>query len=73
MSKSLQELGIDLLSREERLELLGEIWDSLTPEVDDEIPESHREELDRRIALADANPQAGKPWQEVKARLLGGQ
>ena len=71
MSSTLQELGIDRLSNEERLRLIGEIWDSLTPINQLEIPESHREELDRRLADADANPAAGRPWEEVRARLRG--
>ncbi len=72
MSPTLQELGIDRMSPEERLRLIGEIWDSLTPPEQGEIPESHREELDRRLAEADANPGAGSPWEDVKARLWGG-
>jgi putative addiction module component (TIGR02574 family) len=35
------------------------------------IPESHREELDRRLAAADADPAPGRPWEEVRARLRG--
>ena len=71
MSSTLQELGIDRLSNEERLRLIGEIWESLTPIDQLEIPESHREELDRRLADADADPAAGRPWEEVRARLRG--
>ena len=52
-------------------QLLGEIWDSLSHD-DTSIPESHREELDRRLAAADADPAAGKPWEEVCARLRNG-
>ena len=73
MSPTLQDLGIDRISAEDRLRLIGEIWDSLSPAEQGEIPESHREELDRRLATADANPSAGSPWEEVKARLRGGQ
>jgi putative addiction module component (TIGR02574 family) len=72
MSPTLQKLGIDRMSPEERLRLIAEIWDSLPPVEQREIPESHREELDRRLAAAEANPGAGSPWSEVKARLLGG-
>jgi putative addiction module component (TIGR02574 family) len=71
MSQTLQALGIDRMSNEERLRLIGEIWESLTPIHQMEIPESHRAELDRRLAAADANPAAGKPWEEVRARLRG--
>jgi putative addiction module component (TIGR02574 family) len=73
MSPTLQELGIDQMTPEDRLRLIGEIWDSLLREKQPaEIPESHREELDRRLAAADADPSAGSPWEEVRARLRGG-
>ena len=71
MSPTLQELGIDRLSNVERLRLIGEIWESLTPIDQLEIPESHREELDRRLAAAEAEPRSGRPWEEVRARLRG--
>jgi putative addiction module component (TIGR02574 family) len=73
MSPTLQELGIDRMSREDRLRLLGEIWDTLTPVTQAAIPDAHREELDRRLAAADADPAAGLPWEEVRNRLRGGQ
>jgi putative addiction module component (TIGR02574 family) len=66
----MQDLGIDRLSAEHRLRLIGEIWDSLSPESVP-IPASHREELDRRLAAADADPAAGRPWEEVRTRLRG--
>lgn len=71
MSSTLQQLGIDRMDNDERLRLIGEIWDSLAPIGQLEIPESHREELDRRLAAADANPAAGRPWEEVRGRLRG--
>jgi putative addiction module component (TIGR02574 family) len=71
MSPTLKELGIDRLGREERLRLIEEVWESLAPVENLEIPESHREELDRRLAAADADPAAGRPWEEVRARLRG--
>ena len=70
MAPTIQDLGIDRLSAEHRLRLIGEIWDSLSTEST-AIPESHREELDRRLAAADTDPAAGRPWEEVRARLRG--
>jgi putative addiction module component (TIGR02574 family) len=72
MPPTLRDLGIDRMSREERLQLLGDIWDTLTPVNQEPISESHREELARRIAAADADPTAGAPWEEVRERLRGG-
>jgi putative addiction module component (TIGR02574 family) len=70
MPPTLKALGIDRLSAEDRLELIGEIWDSL---VDDDpegsIPERHRPELERRLEAAEADPGAAIPWEVVKARL----
>lgn len=68
MAPTIQDLGIDRLTAEHRLQLIGEIWDSLSIE-NTEIPKSHREELDRRLAAADADPATGRPWEEVRARL----
>ena len=58
------------MSVPQRLELISEIWDSI-PETSDalDVPAWHREELERRLASADANPEAGVPWEEAKARL----
>ena len=72
MSPTIQDLGIDRLNVEDRLRLIGEIWDSFPPLDELEIPEGHRQELDRRIAAAEANPSAGHPWTEVKNLLRGG-
>lgn len=73
MPPTLQELGIDRLSPEDRLVLIEQIWDSLSGTDLSEIPQSHRDELDRRIVEADANPSAGSSWHEARARLRGGQ
>jgi putative addiction module component (TIGR02574 family) len=57
---------------EDRLRLVEAVWDGIAdqdygPELTDEI----KAELDRRIAELDRNPDAGVPWEEVKARVLG--
>ena len=67
MVPSLHDLGIDRLNTEERLELISAIWDSLPPLP--EIPESHKRELERRMALSDADPGRNLPWREVLDRL----
>lgn len=69
MTPTIQTLGIDQLSPEVRLHLMGEIWDSLNDESLGEIPESHREELDRRLAARELNPNATSPWEVVRDRL----
>ncbi len=63
---------IHKLSVAERIQLVEDIWDSVAAEAD-EIPITipQRQELDHRLAEADAYPGRGAPWDEVKARLLG--
>jgi putative addiction module component (TIGR02574 family) len=65
------QLGIDRLSTEDRMRLVEEILESL--DADREPPpltEAQRQELDRRIALLEADPSRGTPWEEVEARIL---
>jgi putative addiction module component (TIGR02574 family) len=56
----------------ERLELVGDIWDSIAqaPEAVD-LTEAQRVELERRLEAYRRDPKAGSPWSEVKARILG--
>src|SRR5205823_2101113 len=62
----------DRLTVEQRLDLIGRLWDSIPDEVSaSAMPESHRQELERRLAAADAAPEQGIPWEQVKARLRG--
>lgn len=68
MSPTIHDLGIDQLSVEQRLYLIGEIWDSLSAQQFP-IPDSHRAELDRRLNVADADPNAGELWDVVRERL----
>lgn len=66
MSPTIQDLGIDRMSADDRLRLIEEIWESLSPADTLEIPESHREELDRRLAAAAADRSGGSPWEEAR-------
>jgi putative addiction module component (TIGR02574 family) len=49
--------------------LIGLIWDSLPDDAPYAPPDWHIQELERRIAAADANPEAAEPWETVLARL----
>jgi putative addiction module component (TIGR02574 family) len=71
MSSLLSSLGIDRLSVAERLQLIQEIWDSIEAS-NDQLPvtDAQRQELDRRLAALEANPQRVVPWEEVEARAL---
>jgi putative addiction module component (TIGR02574 family) len=58
------------LTVEQRLELIGELWDGISDSLEAlPVPDWHREELDRRLAAADANPDAGIPWEQIKKEL----
>ena len=71
MTPTMHDLGIDQLNAEHRLQLIGEIWDSLSTETTP-IPESHLRELDRRLDAEDSAPDSSQTWDEVRARLRVG-
>ncbi|MEE8584377.1 MAG: addiction module protein [Acidobacteriota bacterium] len=49
---------------------MEEIWDSIAAEAQAvEVPEAHKEELDRRLEAYRQNPTAGSSWDDVKRRL----
>ncbi len=58
------------LSIAERIELIGDLWDSMA-----EVPEAialtdaQKAELDRRLDAHHRNPTAGAPWPVVRARI----
>lgn len=70
MAVTLEQFGLDHLPPEVRLELLGLLWDSLS-EGTFTPPDWHLRVLERRRAAAEADPSAGVPWDEFKARWLG--
>ena len=63
-------IDISRLSPEERLELLEQLWDSLSsaPEA---VPltDAQRAELDRRLDEIDRDRPIGIPWDEVMRRI----
>jgi putative addiction module component (TIGR02574 family) len=66
MPATLEQLGIDRWSVSDRLDLIEQIWDSLPDTLSaEEVPPWHLAELSRRLADAEANPGAGRPWREV--------
>jgi putative addiction module component (TIGR02574 family) len=63
-------IDISNLSSEERLQLLEQIWESLSA-TPDAIPltSTQREELDRRLDELDREGPAGIPWDDVLRRI----
>jgi putative addiction module component (TIGR02574 family) len=71
MSSLFLSLGIDRLDPSQRIQLVGEILDSLDEERSlPPLTEAQRQELDRRLAILEANPAGMSSWEEVEARLL---
>ncbi len=56
----------------ERVHLVEQIWDSIAEDEQAfELTGPQKAELDRRVATHEASPDRGKPWEEVRKRLLG--
>jgi putative addiction module component (TIGR02574 family) len=71
MSALLQQLGIDRMTIAERIALAQEILDSVAAEQPRApLSQAKMAELDRRVALNDANPEDGVLWEEVEAAAL---
>ena len=71
MSDRVAELPLDELSVEERLELLGRVWDSLLDIGPPPVPAWHLEEVRRRVTAADADPGASIPLEDLRRELRG--
>jgi putative addiction module component (TIGR02574 family) len=70
MTQSLSDIAIKQLSIAERLDLIGTLWDSIPDSLDElPVPEWHREELERRVAVADSDPDGAIPWEEIREHL----
>lgn len=61
--------SLTTLSVDERIALIGTLWDSLEPEDAAPITPELAAELDRRVADAKANPEAWMSWDQLKAEL----
>lgn len=70
MPATMQSLGIDALPRDEQLALVWEIWNHLAAAGNSFLTPAQREELRRRVAEDDADPDGGVPWDKVKAAAL---
>jgi putative addiction module component (TIGR02574 family) len=58
------------LTAAERLELIEELWDSIDAEHEAlTLTDEQREDLERRLEEADADPAGGSSWEEVRKRI----
>lgn len=62
-------LDISRLSTDERLDLIGELWDSLRPEAVG-LSSGQMKELEDRLSRFDAEKQTALPWTDVEATLF---
>ncbi len=70
MAISLKSLGIERLGIEERLTLVEELWDSIAADGSAvPLTQAQRDELGRRIADHEANPDDVVPWEEIKTSI----
>lgn len=71
MLPTLQELGLDRLSPEDRLVVAEAIWESVAREAEAApLPDAQRAELERRLADSIERPDAVTSWELIKARAL---
>ncbi len=58
------------LSVAERIQLVGDIWDSIATQLEPlPLTQAQRDELDRRLEDYHQHPEKGSPWEEVKERI----
>ena len=69
MTQLLDKLNIRDLSVAERIQLVGEIWDSIAEEETSDLTEYEKEVLDERMRTFDVAVERGMTWEEVVERV----
>ena len=59
---------IDRLTTDERLTLIGRLWDSLA-DADVPLPDAQRAELENRLASFEEERSRGVTWRDLEAEL----
>jgi len=59
-------LDISRLTPKERLDLIGQLWDSLSPS-DVQLTQAQEAELDRRLASFDEDARSAIAWEKIDA------
>ena len=65
------EFDFSKLSVAERIQLAEDLWDSIPESAEIPLTDSQKAELDRRLEDLEQHPDAGEPWEVVRARLYG--
>jgi putative addiction module component (TIGR02574 family) len=68
MNKSLLKEALELTPAE-RVELVGEIWDSIAPQDMSPLTDEQKQEIERRYEAMIRDPSRGSKWDGVEARL----
>jgi putative addiction module component (TIGR02574 family) len=68
MNKSLLKEALELTPAE-RVELVGEIWDSIAPHDMPPLTDEQKQEIERRYEAMVRDPGRGSKWDDVEARL----
>jgi putative addiction module component (TIGR02574 family) len=62
--------GFDDLPVDQQIDYVQTLWDRIAAREDQiPVPAWHREILDVRLAEYEADPDAGRPWEQVEADL----
>jgi putative addiction module component (TIGR02574 family) len=68
--------GFDDLPVEDQVEYVQSLWNRIAAKPDQvPVPEWHRQVLNQRLAGHEENPEAARPWDEVRDEIrskLGG-
>jgi putative addiction module component (TIGR02574 family) len=60
------------LSIPERIQLVEDIWDTITPELSSvDLTEEEKEIIDSRLDAYHQDPSSGSPWDDVYKRIVG--
>jgi len=62
--------ALNELSDDEKIILIGELWDDVLTEKSFRLTKEQKKELDKRIQYAQENPDELIPWDEVKEKLF---
>ncbi len=62
--------ALNNLSDEEKMILIGELWEEVMTEETFELSDEQKQELDRRIRYAEEHPEDAISWNQVKEKLF---
>jgi len=68
MNKALLKEALELTPAE-RIELAGEIWDSIPPQDMPPLTTEQKQEIERRYEAMIRDPGRGSKWEEARTRL----